>query len=68
VGRAVEGGPGYVDGPTDIHAVETVGEDAVSLHVYVKPYDECDIYDLTQGIVGRVRLSYDSVPEHPVAP
>lgn len=68
VGRPVDGGPGHVDGPADIHAVETVGDDAVSLHVYVKPYDECDIYDPAQGVVRRVRLTYDSVPEHPVAP
>jgi cysteine dioxygenase len=68
VGQPLEGGPGHVDGPADIHAVETVGDDAVSLHVYVKPYDECDIYDVGQGVVRRVRLTYDSVPEHPVAP
>jgi NitT/TauT family transport system ATP-binding protein len=68
VEQPLEGGPGHVDGPADIHAVETVGEEAVSLHVYVKPYDECDIYDLAQGVVRRVRLAYDSVPEHPVAP
>ncbi|MCI0547560.1 MAG: cysteine dioxygenase family protein, partial [Candidatus Rokubacteria bacterium] len=63
VGHPLEGGPGYLDGPADIHAVETVGEDAVSLHVYVKPYDECDIYDLARGVVRRIRLGYDSVPE-----
>jgi len=68
VGHPLDGGPGHVDGPADIHAVETIGDDAVSLHVYVKPYEECDIYDLAQGVVQRVRLSYDSVPEHPVAP
>ena len=68
VGRPVDGGPGHVDGPADIHAVETVGGDAVSLHVYVRPYDECDIYDLAQGAVRRVRLTYDTVPEQPVAP
>src|SRR5262245_1606017 len=68
VGHPLDGGPGHVDGPADIHAVETVGEDAVSLHVYVKPYDECDIYDVAQGVVRRVRLTYDSVPEHLVAP
>jgi NitT/TauT family transport system ATP-binding protein len=66
-GPPVEGTPGYVDGPADIHAVDTVGADAVSLHVYVKPYDECDIYDAEQGVVRRVRLSYDSVPEDPSA-
>jgi NitT/TauT family transport system ATP-binding protein len=68
LGDPLEGGPGHVDGPADIHAVQTVGEDAVSLHVYVKPYDECDIYDLARGVVRRVRLTYDSVPERPVAP
>jgi cysteine dioxygenase type I len=68
VGRPLEGAAGHVDGPADIHAVETVGEDAVSLHVYVKPYDECDIYDLAHGVIQRVRLTYDSVPEQAVAP
>ena len=62
VGEPLDGWPGHVDGPADIHAVETVGEDAVSLHVYVKPYDECDIYDLAQGVVRRARLTYDSAP------
>jgi cysteine dioxygenase type I len=68
LGDPLEGGPGHVDGPADIHAVETVGEDAVSLHVYVKPYDECDIYDLAGGVVRRVRLTYDLLPERDVAP
>jgi NitT/TauT family transport system ATP-binding protein len=62
VGPPIEGKPGHVDGPADVHAVETVGAGAVSLHVYVKPYDECDIYDLDRGVVRRVRLGYDSVP------
>ena len=57
IGRPLDGKPGHVDGPADIHAVETVGEDAVSLHVYVKPYGECDIYDPAQGVVSRVRLT-----------
>ena len=67
LGHPLEGGPGHVDGPAEIHAVETMGEDAVTLHVYVKPYDECDIYDLARGVIRRVRLGYDSVPEHPAA-
>jgi hypothetical protein len=67
LGHPLEGRPGHVDGPADIHAVETLGEDAVSLHVYVRPYDECDIYDLARGVIRRVRLSYDSVPEQPRA-
>jgi hypothetical protein len=65
VGATVTGGPGHLDGPADLHAVENprdLGGPAVSLHVYCKPYDECDIYDVEQGTVSRVRLRYDSVP------
>jgi Cysteine dioxygenase type I len=63
VGPPVDGGAGHLDGPADIHAVdnpEEFGQDAVSLHVYSKPYDECDIYDLEEGVIRRVRLRYDS--------
>jgi NitT/TauT family transport system ATP-binding protein len=66
-GPPVDGTPGYVDGPADIHAVDTVDGDAVSLHIYVKPYDECDIYDVERGVVRRVRLTYDSLPDDPSA-
>ena len=67
LGSTVEAGPGYVDGPADIHAVTNPAsheEDAVSLHVYCRPYHECDIYDCAQGTVRRVRLVYASVPSH----
>jgi hypothetical protein len=67
LGSFVEGGPGHVDGPADIHAVENpveLNEDAVTLHVYARPYDECDLYDSVAGPVRRVRLQYDSVPPH----
>lgn len=67
VGAPLDGEPGHLDGPADIHAVENPAEfelDAVSLHVYAKPYEECDLYDLAEGVVRRVRLRYDSVPDH----
>src|SRR5262245_56326918 len=54
IGAPVDGGPGHVDGPADIHAVDNsldFGADAVSLHVYCRPYAECDIYDLAHGTV-----------------
>jgi hypothetical protein len=54
---------GHLDGPADIHAVENrFDEDAVSLHVYARPYAECDVYDLEAGVVRRVELRYDSAP------
>ena len=62
-GPSVDGDPGHLDGPADIHAVANLpefGADAVSVHVYARPYDECDIYDLEAGVVQRVRLRYDS--------
>jgi predicted metal-dependent enzyme (double-stranded beta helix superfamily) len=65
LGAPVDGHPGHLDGPADIHSVENpgeVGRDAVSLHVYSRPYDECDIYDLEQGVIRRVSLGYDSMP------
>lgn len=61
LGDPVDGDPGHVDGPADIHAVETLGDEAVSLHVYARPYAECDIYDLERGQVRRVQLGYDSI-------
>jgi NitT/TauT family transport system ATP-binding protein len=67
LGSLVEGGPGHVDGPADIHAVENPAElraDAVTLHVYSRPYDECDLYDSVEGPMRRVRLQYDSIPPH----
>ena len=66
----VAGGRGHLDGPADIHEVdnpEPTGEPAVSLHLYARPYDECDIYDLVQGEKRRVKLLYDTMYGKPVA-
>lgn len=41
----VEAKKGYVDGPAYIHAVENmVAEPAISLHIYARPFHECDVY------------------------
>ncbi|MFQ5994844.1 MAG: cysteine dioxygenase family protein [Acidiferrobacterales bacterium] len=61
-------GVGHVDGPADIHAVENLkdsGERAASLHVYSRPYPECDIYDLKKGERRRVRMVYDTMYGEP---
>ncbi|MGH7318739.1 MAG: hypothetical protein ACRELA_03805, partial [Candidatus Rokuibacteriota bacterium] len=70
LGPPVDGTRGHLDGPADIHAVENpdgFGDDAVSVHVYSRPYEECDIYDLAHGVVRRVGLDYDSMPADPTA-
>jgi predicted metal-dependent enzyme (double-stranded beta helix superfamily) len=65
-GPPVDGAVGHVDGPADLHSVENCeqfGEPAVTLHVYSRPYPECDIYDLERGERRRVRMAYDTVAE-----
>ena len=43
--------PGFLDGPADIHSVENLtSQYATSLHVYAKPYDACDIYDIEKEL------------------
>tara|TARA_B100001996_G_scaffold380467_1_gene367960 strand:+ start:1314 stop:1832 length:519 start_codon:yes stop_codon:yes gene_type:complete len=55
------GGDGFLDGPADIHSVENIfDKEAISLHVYAKPYDSCVVYDLEQNITKRINLSYYS--------
>ena len=58
---SIVGKIGYLDGPAEIHSVENIyKEDAVSLHVYAKPYDVCDIFDTETKSVNRINLKYHS--------
>jgi len=62
----VKGEVGYLDGPAEIHSVENVfNEPAVSLHIYAKPFAECDIYDLEDGLILKTKLLYDSIYKEP---
>ena len=55
------GGPGHLDGPADIHKVENLtSEPAITLHIYSRPYDACDIYDMDQRCKLRKTMSYHS--------
>ena len=54
--------PGFLDGPADIHSVENVSEEfATSVHVYAKPYDTCEIFDIKQGTIKRIKMDYHSI-------
>jgi len=58
----IKGDAGFLDGPAEIHSVENIfDENAISLHVYTKPFSECDIYNLDTGKIDRVELAYDSI-------
>jgi len=69
VGEPVDGSTGFLDGPAEIHAVENpvaFGQNAASLHLYSKPYSECDVYDSLTGPRRRVSLAYDTIHGEPV--
>ncbi len=69
VGEPMDGSVGFLDGPAEIHAVENpveFGENAASLHLYSKPYSQCDVYDSLTGPRRRVSLAYDSIHGEPV--
>jgi predicted metal-dependent enzyme (double-stranded beta helix superfamily) len=54
--------PGYLDGPADIHSVKNITSNfAMTLHVYAKPYDTCDIYMNDLKTIQRVKLDYFSI-------
>jgi len=62
--ESVVGSNGYLDGPVDIHSVENLlefGAPAASVHVYYRPFSECDVYDLERREKRRVQMAYDSV-------
>ncbi len=70
-GDPVDGSSGFVDGPAELHSVDNpdaFGENAASLHLYAKPYSQCDVYDSLHGPVRRVDLAYDTINGEPVAP
>ena len=59
--KSIIGEIGYLDGPAEIHSVENVfNESAISLHIYAKPYDACNIFNLNTKSIDRVNLKYHS--------
>lgn len=63
------GKKGFVDGPAYIHGVKNKsGKKAMSLHLYAKPFAECDIYDLDEHQIKKIALGYHSIHGKLVAP
>ena len=57
---------GCLDGPAEIHSVENISnENAISLHVYTKPFNKCDVFYPEKGTVERKSLAYDSINKIP---
>ncbi|MBM3886415.1 hypothetical protein FJ364_00660 [Candidatus Dependentiae bacterium] len=58
----IEGECGFVDGPAVIHHVENKANvPAYSLHLYARPFAQCDIFDLENRLKKRAELGYDSM-------
>lgn len=60
---------GFVDGPAVIHKVaNNSNQEAVSLHLYAKPFEQCDIYDMDKHERFKAPLNYHSVHGKLVGP
>ena len=52
----------YLDGPADIHSINNLSKKpVVTLHVYAKPYDSCETYDLELNQIKRMEMKYHSI-------
>ena len=61
--------PCAVDPAEPVHSVYNPREwnqRAVSLHVYSRPFDSCEVYSVEQGTCGDIRLHYTTVKGVPV--
>lgn len=64
---AVSGSAGFVDGPAGIHMVRNpIDQRARSLHLYARPFAQCDVYDLELHEKSRRDISYDTMYGKPV--
>ncbi len=53
---------GFVDGPAYIHGVRAVGnQSSLSLHLYARPFNQCDAYKPDDNEKKRIKLSYHSI-------
>jgi len=60
--KKITASSGYLDGPADIHSINNCYKNPVTtLHVYAKPYDTCDIYDLKTNQIQRLKMDYYSI-------
>ena len=56
------GEQGFVDGPAYIHSVANAsGQRALSLHLYARPFNQCDAYDVATSTTKKIQLGYHSI-------
>jgi cysteine dioxygenase len=60
--QTIIGSEGFVDGPAYIHGVKnTSAALAISLHLYARPFSQCDAYDAHAQRVKKIQLGYHSI-------
>ena len=60
--RCQQGEVSFIRDDIALHVVRAGAEQAaVTLHLYARPYDACNVYCQETGTVSRKRLAYDSV-------
>ena len=53
---------GLIEDPFGIHQVKNVStHNAISLHLYIRPFNACDIYDLNTNQKTHIALGYHSI-------
>jgi cysteine dioxygenase len=58
----LRGDVGFVDGPAVIHKVQNPSnQPAISLHLYARPYVQCDVYQPELQVKKKISLAYDSM-------
>lgn len=59
---SIVGNPGFIDGPAMIHQVKNpTRQPARSLHLYARPFVQCDVYHPNSHDKSRVNITYDTM-------
>ena len=60
--KTINASAGYLDGPADVHSIKNCSNRQVkTLHIYARPYDVCDIYNIEEKRIERLKMRYHSI-------
>ena len=60
--KTINASVGYLDGPADVHSIKNCSDRKVeTLHIYARPYDICDIYNIEEKRIERLKMRYHSI-------
>ena len=60
--KTINASVGYLDGPADVHSIRNHSDQPVTtMHIYARPYDTCDIYNIEKKRVERLKMRYHTI-------